>query len=78
MKISAIYLRESLKQELLAKIDEYEKKYSIPVILTKAVLLEMINELNSVEMQELIRGVNDGERRPEDEKRGGVVDNKKG
>lgn len=65
MNINIIKLRESLKRDVLKTIGIYESKYNIPVFLTRAVVEEIINEIKSAEMQELLKGCEENERKKE-------------
>lgn len=45
-----------MKRDILIAISKYEKKYNIPIFVTIATVSEILCELKSAEMQELLRG----------------------
>lgn len=54
MVLNLIKLRESLKQDLLGVIYEHEKKYKTPVFVTKAALCDVISDVKTAELQEIL------------------------
>lgn len=49
-------LKEKVKRDILIAISNYEKKYNIPLFVTSAVISEILCELKSAEMQEMLGG----------------------
>lgn len=54
--MNVILLKEKMKNDILNVIGKYESDYKTPVLITSAVLSEIMCEMKSVEMLEMLKG----------------------
>lgn len=54
--MNLIVLKEKIKNDLLNVIDSYETKFNVPVFVTSAVVSEIMCEIKSIEMLEMLKG----------------------
>lgn len=65
--MNLVLLKARIKNELIDVIGRYESAYKLPVFVTSAVLSEIMCEVKSIEMLEMLKGDNGKNGKPTSE-----------